>query len=145
MSGYIDPGKVLLYRMRDDVHVQLPPDAFSVSLNILGYEAAQPWLDQYRFDIRGKTIAQVLTSTPAEALVTLAVAADLPDGLDLAERFVTGHPCDRMRITALDALARSGPDPLATLHRATADPSRRVANHARRLLDQFDPDWTQLA
>lgn len=141
----LDPGKVLLYRMRDDVHVQLPPDAFSVSLNILGYDAAQPWLDQYRFDIRGNTIAQVLTSTPAEALVTLAVGAGLPGGNDLAEHFAKAHPCDRMRTTAIDALVRSGPDPLATLHRATGDPSRRVANHARQLLDQFDPDRTQLA
>ncbi|MDJ0276534.1 transposase [Sphingomonas sp. 2R-10] len=141
----LDRGKVLLYRMRDDVHVQLPPDAFSVSLNILGYDAAQPWLDQYRFDIRGNTIAQVLTSTPAEALVTLAVGTGLPGGLDLAEQFAVGHPCDRMRITAIDALVRSGPDPLATLHRAAGDCSRQVADHARRLLDQFDPDRMQLA
>ncbi len=141
----LDPGKVLLYRMRDDVHVQLPPDAFSVSLNILGYDAAQPWLDQYRFDIRGNTIAQVLTSTPAEALVTLAVGADVPDALDLAEAFATGHPCDRMRITAIDALVRSGPDPDRALQRAAGDASRRVATHARQLLAQIDPDLTRLA
>jgi hypothetical protein len=140
----LDPGKVLLYRMRDDVHVQLPPDAFSVSLNILGYDAAQPWLDQYRFDIRGNTIAQVLTSTPAEALVTLAVGADLPDALDLAEAFAARHPCERMRITALDALVRAGPDPEGVLHRAAGDASRRVAIHARRLLEQIDPVWTRL-
>ena len=141
----LDPGKVLLYRMRDDVHAQLPPDAFSVSLNILGYDAAQPWLDQYRFDIRGNCIAQVLTSTPAEALVTLAVGADLPNALDLAESFAACHPCDRMRITALDALVRSAPDPLAALERAADDPSRRIAGHARQLLAQIDPDRTQLS
>lgn len=141
----LDPGKVLLYRMRDDVHAQLPPDAFSVSLNILGYDAAQPWLDQYRFDIRGNCLAQVLTSTPAEALVTLAVGADLPDALDLAESFAACHPCDRMRITALDALVRSAPDPLAALERAADDPSRRIAGHARQLLAQIDPDRTRLS
>lgn len=140
----LDPGKVLLYRMRDDVHVQLPPDTFSVSLNILGYDAAQPWLDQYRFDIRGNTIAQVLTSTPAEILVTLAAGADLPDALDLAEGFARHHPCERMRITATDALVRFGSDPAAALDRASGDVSRRVAFHARQLREQIDPVRTGL-
>lgn len=140
----LDPGKVLLYRMRDDVHVQLPPDAFSVSLNILGYDAAQPWLDQYRFDIRGNMIAQVLTSTPAEILVTLAAGADLPDALDLAESFVRHHPCERMWITATDALVRFGPDPATALDRASGDVSRRVAIHARQLREQIDPVRTGL-
>lgn len=76
----LDPGKLMLYRMRRDVHVQLPPDAFSVSLNILGYDAAQPWLDQYRFDIRGDTIAEALTVTPSEALLALATGMGLADG-----------------------------------------------------------------
>lgn len=129
----LDPGRVLLYRMRDDVHVQLPPDRFSVSLNILGYDAAQPWLDQYRFDIRRDTVAEVLTSTPAEALLSLAVAAALPDGIDLAERFALEHRCARMRRTALDALCQSGQGD-AVLARAAADPAPCVAAFARQAL-----------
>ena len=44
----LDPGKLMLYRMRRDIHVQLPPDDFSVSLNILGADPGQPWLDLER-------------------------------------------------------------------------------------------------
>ena len=46
-------------RPRRDIHVQLPPDDFSVSLNILGADPGQPWLDQYRFDIGRGVIADV--------------------------------------------------------------------------------------
>jgi hypothetical protein len=129
----LDPGKLMLYRMRRDVHVQFPPDAMSVSLNILGSDPAQPWLDQYRFDIASGTIAAGLTVTAAEALVALAV--HLGNGVDLAQDFARHHPCARMRVTALDALASARPDEApALLAYAADDPDRFVAGHARARL-----------
>lgn len=129
----LEPGRLMLYRMRRDVHVQLPPDSMSVSLNILGADPAQPWLDQYRFDIGRGTIAEGLTVTAAEALVDVAV--HVGNGLDLAERFARHHPCARMRVTALDALVSALPDEAPMLlSRATDDPDRFVAGHARARL-----------
>ena len=129
----LDPGKLMLYRMRRDIHVQLPPDSMSVSLNILGADPAQPWLDQYRFDISRGTIAEGLTVTAAEALVAIAVHTG--NGLDLAERFARRHPCPRMRVTALDALASAQPDQAAArFARAADDADRFVAGHARMRL-----------
>ena len=82
--------------------------------------------------LRG-TIAEGLTVTAAEALV--AIAVHVGNGLDLAERFVRHHPCARMRVTALDALvsALPGEAPML-LSRATGDPDRFVAGHARARL-----------
>lgn len=129
----LDPGKLMLYRMRRDIHVQLPPDSMSVSLNILGADPAQPWLDQYRFDVERGTIAEALTATAAEALV--AIAVHIGNGLDLAERFAQAHPCPRMRVTALDALASALPGEAPALFaRAAADPDRLVAGRARARL-----------
>ena len=101
----LEPGKLMMYRAHRDVHVQLPPDSFSVSLNILGYDHAQPWRTQYRFDIAANTVADALTTTPSEALATLAVQFGGGNGLDLAHELVRRHPSARMRRTALDALA----------------------------------------
>ncbi|MDP5280554.1 transposase [Sphingomonas sp. DG1-23] len=127
------PGKLMLYRMRRDIHVQLPPDSFSVSLNILGADPAQPWLDQYRFDIGRGVIAEGLTCTGAEAL--LAVAVHIANGADLAASFARTHPCERMRVTALDALASARPDAAdAIFERAAGAASRYVAGHARTRL-----------
>jgi hypothetical protein len=126
----LDAGTLMLYRMRRDIHVQLPPDSFSVSLNILGADPAQPWLDQYRFDIGRGTIAQGLTVTGAEALI--AIAAHLGNGIDLAAEFARSHPCERMRVTALIALASALPDEAeAILVRAAGAASPYVAGHAR--------------
>jgi hypothetical protein len=130
----LEPGRLMLYRMRRDVHAQRPPDAFSVSLNILGSDPAQPWLDQYVFDIRRGTIDRAITCTGAEALLTLAVQFD-GNGADLAADFARRHPCERMRVTALGALASAMPgeaEPL--LRHAAKAPSAYLAAHARRLL-----------
>jgi len=127
----LDPGKLMLYRMRRDVHVQLPPDRFSVSLNILGSDAAQPWLDQFVFDIASNSIARAISCTAAEALLTLAAQMS-GNGRDLATDFAARHPCERMRVTAIDALARALPDEAdAILTRAAGSPSAYVAGHAR--------------
>lgn len=129
----LEPGRLMLYRMRRDIHVQLPPDSFSVSLNILGADPAQPWLDQYRFDIGRGVIAQGLTCTGAEAL--LAVAVHVANGEDLAAAFARTHPCARMRVTALDALLSAGSEEAdALLEAAAAAPDRYLADHARRRL-----------
>lgn len=128
------PGKLMLYRARHDVHAQLPPDSFSVSLNVLGYDRAQPWWDQYRFDTAADTISGVLTTAPSEALVALAAQFGGGNGLDLAHTLAIRHPSPRMRMTALTALASTEPDPAerpAIFARAMGDPDRYVVASAR--------------
>jgi hypothetical protein len=139
----LDPGKVLLYRARRDVHVQLPPDAFSVSLNILAAEPAQIWRDQFRFDIATGTIAETLTVAPSEALVALAVHLGGDDGYDLASGFAARHPSSRMRVAALAALASAAPDRAAACNlfeSAAGDVDPYVAGHARRRLALLEND-----
>lgn len=130
----LEPGKLMLYRMRRDVHAQLPPDAFSVSLNILGSDVAQPWLDQFVFDTGANTIQRPITCTGAEALLTLAVQFE-GNGADLAIDFAHRHPCERMRVTALGALASAMPEEaMPPLARAANAASEYLAAHARRIL-----------
>lgn len=127
----LEPGRLMLYRMRRDIHVQLPPDSFSVSLNILGSDPAQPWLDQFVFDIASDSIARSITSTAAETLLMLASQMG-GNGLDLAHDFARRHPCDRMRVTAIDALVLANPgEAQALLERAADSASAYVAGHAR--------------
>lgn len=100
----LEPGKLMLYRMQRDVHVQLPPDSFSVSLNILGQHPSHPWIDQYRFDIARNRIAEGLTTAPSEGLVTLAAHLGGGNALDLIDHIARCHPHPRMRRTAAAAL-----------------------------------------
>ncbi|GAA4774284.1 hypothetical protein GCM10023219_22140 [Stakelama sediminis] len=135
----LEEGRLMLYRMRRDVHVQLPPDAFSVSLNILGQDPEQPWIDQYRFDIAGNRIEAGLATTASEVLLTIAAQMD-GNGRDLAERFAFSHASARMRLTAVRALVAAEADGEAAgrwLDRATADPDALVAQNACRDLEML--------
>ncbi|RDE07119.1 transposase [Sphingomonas aracearum] len=132
----LEPGRVMLYRPGHDVHVQLPPDSFSVSLNILGQDPAQVWQDQYRFDVRRDVIAGGLTCAPSEALIALAVHAG--NGRDLAEDFARSHPHPRMRATAFAALA--GVDGPGVWERAAGDGHRFVSGTARAALERLAPE-----
>ena len=134
----LEPGQLMLYRMRRDVHRQLPPDAFSVSLNILAYDPGQPWVEQYRFDVEAGTIAEGLTVTPSEVLVAVAAHLGGDAGAGLVQEFAGRHPCPRMRVTALDAMLSA--DPAAAwpvLEAAAGAADRYVAGHARMQLDRL--------
>lgn len=101
----LEPDRIMLYRAHLDVHLQLPADSLSVSLNVMHAVPAIRWLDQYTFDVVQGTIAQNVDSGPSETFLRLAVALGTGEALDLAETFARSHPSDRLRVTAWDALA----------------------------------------
>lgn len=135
----LSEGRVLLYRAGVDVHSQAPPDAFSVSINILAHPPGGAWEDQRRFDLQRDIAAEVLTTAPAEALLTLAVR--FGEGEGLARHFARTHPSDRMRTTALSALAGvADADGRRALWEAAADaPRAYVATFARARLAELAP------
>ena len=133
------PGQLMHYRAHRDVHSQLPPDALSVSLNVMHAGGAQGCLDQYRFDVAKDEIAAVLGPGASEPFLRIAVGLGCEEARDLAERFAAGHPSDRMRLTALDAqagvLGLAERDEL--WRRAEGSGSRLVALEARRRRDSL--------
>lgn len=126
----LDPGKVMLYRAHRDVHDQLPADAMSVSINIMEASPRQPFLSQYRFDVKRCEVAGILTRSSSEALLALAANHGGANGRDLVESFAAGHPCDRIQFAALRELAAAQPDVdsgLEILARGTSSANRFVA------------------
>ncbi|HEX8622318.1 MAG TPA: transposase [Allosphingosinicella sp.] len=102
-------GKVMLYRRFRDVHSQLPPDALSVSINVLAQSDRSDFCDQYRFDLERREVSSLVNTSSLEALVKLAVHLGGGNGLDLAEAFAARHPSDRIRFAALEAQASVEP------------------------------------
>lgn len=136
----LEPDQLMLYRAHLDVHAQLPPDALSVSLNVMHASGAQGWLDQYKFDTERNEVAGILGTGGSEAFIRIAVGLGGAEALDLAHRFARQHPSDRMRLNALDALASAAPDPAArdALWREAEDMgSRLVAMEARVRRDEL--------
>ena len=135
----LEPGKLLHYRAHRDVHSQLPPDALSVSLNVMHAGGAQGWLDQYRFDVERNTIAGVLSPGASEVFLRIAVGLGVPEALDLADRFARTHPSDRMRLTALEAQAGAlaADDRDRLWRRAEDSGSRLIALEAKRRREEL--------
>ncbi|MFC3173557.1 transposase [Novosphingobium bradum] len=101
----LESDRIMLYRAHRDVHLQLPADALSVSVNVMHAVPAIRWLDQYTFDVERGTIAANVDCGPSESFLRLAVALGGDEALDLAEHFARRHPSDRLRVTAWDSLA----------------------------------------
>lgn len=130
----LEQGKVMLYRAHRDVHLQLPADALSVSLNIVETSTTTAFRDQYRFDVDSKTVAGIMTRTSLEPMLMLAAHHGGGDGIDLLDSFAGAHPSDRVRWAALRARAGAAAtldERIAILERGTGDPNRLVAEMAR--------------
>jgi hypothetical protein len=111
----LSQGSVRHYRAQRDVHCQHPPASLSVSINLMHSAPDLGWIDQYAYDLPGGTISRVLTASTADTLTRLALALDPGEGRDLVESMATSHALDRLRWSAIDALAMSQTDADARL------------------------------
>jgi hypothetical protein len=133
-------GRVLLYRAHRDIHDQHPPDAMSVSINIMEAGHGRAFRNQYRFDLARGTIAAQLAHSPAEALLALLPTLGGEEGADLLERFAGRHPCDRIRFAAVAAQASAVPDldaRAAMLETVVRGGNRTVSALARQRLAEL--------
>ena len=131
----------MLYRAHRDVHLQLPADEMSVSLNILGISNSHEFRDQYKFDVESKRISGILNNNALEPLVALAAHFGGEEGRDLVEHFAERHPSDRIRFTAVKARAATaeGLDARITVfERAARTPNAYVSAMARREAERIE-------
>ncbi|MEM6477013.1 MAG: transposase [Pseudomonadota bacterium] len=98
-------GKLMLYRAHRDIHSQLPPEALSVSLNVMHVDPAQNWFDQYGFDLERREVSRVLSPNSTEVFLRVAVASGAPEALDFAEWAGRSHPSERLRLASFEARA----------------------------------------
>ena len=137
----LDLGKVMLYRAHRDVHLQLPADDMSVSLNILETSHSSVFRDQYRFDVTENRIDSIMTRMSLEPMLALTAHFGGEDGADLLTEFAAGHPSDRIRWCALRAKAAALPTPdarLAVYETGTKSGSILVAEMARREIGRIE-------
>lgn len=137
----LEQGKVMLYRAHRDIHLQLPADAMSVSLNILETSHNSVFRDQYRFDVQSSKIAAIMNRTSLEPMLALTAHYGGEDGEDLLRSFAASHPSDRVRWAALRAQAAAAPDldgRIAVLERGAGVDSVLIGAMARREIDRLE-------
>lgn len=108
-------GKVMAYRAHRDIHVQLPPDSLSVSLNLMVRDMRSDTQEQYAFDIGECRSRAVITGYPDASPVSVQaslveLAGHLPDagiqGL-LHDLCGADHIAPRVRRHAVESLRAS--------------------------------------
>jgi hypothetical protein len=137
----LDRGKVMLYRAHRDIHLQLPADDMSVSLNILETSSSAVFRDQYKFDLETNRIAAVMTRMSLEPMLALAAHFGGGAGEDLIADFAAGHPSERVRWCALRARAAALPgldERLGVFAEGSRSDSALVAGMARRELAKLE-------
>jgi hypothetical protein len=137
----LDCGKVMLYRAHRDVHLQLPADEMSVSINILETSVSSLFRDQYRFDVATGTIDGILTRTSLEPMIALCAHYGGEEGQGLIADFAQSHPSERIRWTALRARASAAPDldgRIAVLEQGARGPGLLVSAMAAREIARLE-------
>lgn len=131
----------MLYRAHKDIHLQLPAEAMSVSLNILEAAHSSAFRDQYRFDVENRTIAGIMTRTSLEPMLALTAHYGGEEGEGLLRDFAAAHPSDRVRWAALRAQASAAPGldgRIAVFERGTRADSLLVSAMARREIARLE-------
>lgn len=138
-TSVLHPGRVMHYRARRDVHCQYSPDALSVSINLMHSAPEQRWRDQFQYDLESGTISRVLTGCTGDTLARLALALELEpaNGRDLIEDIAIRPGCERLRWSAIAALAESASAPEARADILAGHASRSTGWLARRCLAEI--------
>ena len=102
-------GTVLHYRAFRDLHVQFPPSAYSISVNlILDPAPGTAGRDQYLVDLSNSTLADLTNQANNAQLQLIELAQALPDPrfVQPLEAIAEMHPAHRVREYARTAAAR---------------------------------------
>jgi hypothetical protein len=117
------PGMVMLYRASRDVHIQLPPEDLSITLNFMISTPEVRTRDQYFFDLDRGT----LLDYPAEvdgsrrvSVLKMAGHVGNEDTRQLLDDLGRSHPCRRTRLAAWEAQAQMRPSDAARIWEAAA-------------------------
>lgn len=127
----LDDNTVLLYEAHKDVHRQLPPQAPSMSLNLMLTPPDAGLTNQLYFDVERGVVRDYVSSWSHKRVDALGFARHWHDArtLELLEQILEAHPCSRTRVAAAAVLTEiAGPAALSAAGRARllCDPLARA-------------------
>jgi hypothetical protein len=102
----LEPGKQMFFRRQRDIHIQHPPEEFSVSVNLLPISRQNCIIDQFEFDIKNSRISGFPNgSLCSKRVFLMEVAGKIGDQntADILLKISKNHPCHRTRGAALSS------------------------------------------
>lgn len=133
----LNEGDIVLYRAGQDVHNQLPPEALSISLNIVDASPEVFFREQYVLESDVRHLRCVVSHRCNPALFSVAAIAGGDEARARLEHIFRNHDSDFVRMQALIALAGAAPDDAETaavLAQGLDQPSTVLREWSRRQL-----------
>jgi hypothetical protein len=106
----LEQGKVMLYRAKTDVHYQIPPESFSVSLNLMEDSVDLPRINQYRFDIKGKSVNRIINRNSGPVFASIASELGNSNTIQLLNDLSTRSKCERTKTAIVISLSKKLPE-----------------------------------
>ena len=123
-------GDLMAYRAFTDAHTQEPPEALSVSLNLMSHPPSLAAHRQYFFDVEAETISTAVGSGYESFANFVGMAKELGNGntIELLLDLARDHPIDAIRASAADALTCMCPQDDDYFNRVLPANARPVAD-----------------
>jgi hypothetical protein len=121
-------GRVMHYRASRDIHTQLAPESFSVSLNLMVSGDHVSHTDQFYFDIEAGTVRGYVEQTGISTRAWLCEVAQMMGDektMTLLHDIASSHPCSRTRVAALSSIAAREPSNAHAVWKPWCDASDR--------------------
>jgi hypothetical protein len=133
-------GRIMLYRASVDIHNQLPPESFSISVNVMSDIASQvTTVNQYMLELPSGIITELGNRTSLPLICEAAAEIGDEECMDVLDQLRRTHPYPRGRFSAHHALARlRKQDAHRIWSEAAADPAKYVHVQARIRLAQME-------
>lgn len=133
-------GRAILFREKTDVHIQLPPESLSISLNVMVLRSPSKLVDQFFFDTDKSCISGLpLMATPHKRSSIIELVSHLPNEniFGVLDDLARGAKSWRIRAAALKGcvISPSGclVDKELLLDSAFSDPDARIRQLATSL------------
>ncbi len=100
-------GRIFLYRASVDVHEQIPPEKFSISLNIMESTERSRYTSQFTFNTHGHCIDKILSQDAFEAIFSIAAHLGGSDTRGLLLDIMKKNQSNVLKSLSLNLLLRS--------------------------------------
>lgn len=120
----LEPGKQMFFRRQQDVHVQHPPEEFSISLNLLVMTEQDCLTEQFEFNTEfGRISGFPGGSSCSKRVFLMDIAGKIGDveTADILLKIAEAHPCQRTRGAALASAINITPALANTLNKRIKD------------------------
>lgn len=104
-TSQLEQGKVMLYRGKKDIHYQIPPESFSISINLMEDSLDLPRINQYRFDLENKRIHSLINRNSGPVLADIAAKVGNDNTRQLLSDLGQRTTCLRTKSAIVKSLA----------------------------------------